>query len=160
MRSAREGERCGPALSQYEAHCVAGLSCADDGLCRSPADLAAQQAARETRREQAMLAASGVDSSEPDVPLAEAPLHAGPGLPVRVASARAKAHKALAACRPDERLIGGGCNASTPMLRSFPSHFGESDTVGARWNCEATSGGDDVLEAYALCQALPAPTSP
>ncbi len=72
----------------------------------------------------------------------------GAGQRVRTATAQGN-NRVFAACRVDERLVGGGCDRAD--VASFPSEFSASDTVGARWNC---NGANDVT-AYALCAKLP-----
>jgi integration host factor subunit beta len=59
-----------------------------------------------------------------------------------------------AACKPDERLVGGGCRAEYPLPSSYPSGHSAEDTVGARWNCTVSMGNHEVT-AYALCSKLP-----
>ena len=59
----------------------------------------------------------------------------------------------FAACRADERLIGGGCGAESNLVSSYPSNYGPDDTVGARWKCRP---GNQVTP-YALCAKLPSP---
>jgi hypothetical protein len=97
-----------------------------------------------------MLAASGVEAT----PSAEVTAHPpGPGTRVRTVEVTAKV-RAFAACRADERLIGGGCKAEYAVASSHPSGHSREDTVGARWNCTVTMGNHDVT-AYALCEKVP-----
>lgn len=152
------GERCDPQQQGAWRHCQPGLVCADDGLCRTSAEMAERAAVAERAREAEMLRASGVAPPATEgVPLrppdeVEAPPPtAGPGVPVRVVHVMSQ-RTAFAACRAGERLIGGGCNAAYAPRASYPSHHNEVDTVGARWNCESSGG---FVEAYALCQPLP-----
>lgn len=81
----------------------------------------------------------------------------GPGVRVRVVTVTSKA-SAFAACRETERLTGGGCRSARGstqgIVASHPSHHGEEDTVGARWNCVVDQDGADVT-AFALCTKLP-----
>lgn len=62
----------------------------------------------------------------------------------------------FAICQPDERLIGGGCEPSGVAIAtdwrggSYPTHYSESDTRGARWQCT----GRGSYTAYALCQPI------
>jgi hypothetical protein len=91
-----------------------------------------------------MLAESGVSNAAPTLEVGAYP--PGPGPRVRTAKVTAES-SAFAACRADERLIGGGCQTDQPVINSYPSGQGAEDTVGARWNC--TSGSK--VTAYALC---------
>ncbi len=64
----------------------------------------------------------------------------------------------FAACRDDERLVSGGCsikNSDAAITYSYPSHFSEHDTLGARWNCHGDASiVKKDMEAYALCARL------
>jgi hypothetical protein len=133
-------------------HCIAGLVCGE-GQCVTPDEveraLAVQRQREERAEERAKEARLLVESGITEAPQAEKPVHSpGPGARVRVVSTTAKA-SAFAACRADERLIGGGCSVAGA---SYPSAHGEEDTVGARWNCkpQLSSG----VTAYALCSKL------
>jgi hypothetical protein len=101
-------------------------------------------------REQQLLAQSGV-TAQPELEYAVAPAGAGPR--VRIATTTSSGDS-FAACRADERLIGGGCSADNKLVSSYPSNYGPDDTVGARWKCK---GGNEPITAYALCAKLPAP---
>ncbi len=151
-----EGGPCDPQASSLQ--CAGGLACAPDRTCRTPQAIEARREVERQAREREMLRASGVAPevvTEPEAPpTPEAiPPPAGPGLPVRVVRVEGRG-AVLAACRSDERLLGGSCAGTAMVKSSFPSHHGPVDTVGARWNCE-TSAGTATIEAYALCQALP-----
>jgi hypothetical protein len=100
-----------------------------------------------------MLASSGVETSGARVETTVQP--PGPGARVRTVTVTAE-ESAFAACKADERLVGGGCKpASTkqPPLASYPAGHGPEDTVGARWNC--LTGAGEQITAYALCAKLP-----
>jgi hypothetical protein len=129
--------------------------------------MAAAQA-RESAREAALLRASGVEPAPPVAETAPPLESAGPGA-IRVSQTQGRG-PLFAACRADERLVGGGCWApsetykETAIRQSYPSHFGAVDTVGARWNCGGVATSDYAetdLVAYALCARLAAdaPTS-
>lgn len=164
-----QGEPCAP-----DSGCAGGLLCLES-VCRT-ADEAAELFQRRAERVEArhaarlakeakevealrLLAQSGVISTDqverpPERP-AESPTEAGPGT-VRVSRTNGKA-PIFAACRPDERLLAGGCRGLDTYVRisaSYPSHYGATDTLGGRWNCDAQSTYvDKPLEAYALCQS-------
>lgn len=151
------GERCDPTKVSYERHCEYGLECAPEGVCVTLAELETRRQAAEREREAELLRASGLAEERVEAEMGAAEITQpppGPGLAVRVVHTSSRG-TALAACREDERLVGGGCRSSANVRGSYPSHAGASDTVGARWNCEA--GGPAEVEAWALCQALPAP---
>ncbi len=96
-----------------------------------------------------MLAESGVTAA----PAAETAVHP-PGAGTRVRTATVKAiETAFAACRADERMVGGGCYSLEAIRGNYPSGHGPDDTVGARWNCIAL--GKVEITAYALCGKLP-----
>ncbi len=138
VRKSKSGESCA-----NQDHCLAGSTCID-GTCL---DLEGQRK-RAARIETELLAQSGIPRDRTAV---ERPAHPpGPGQRVRTARAKGK-NRVFAACRDDERLIGGGCDALVP---SYPSDFSADDTVGARWNCNNT-GGIGEHSAYALCMKLP-----
>lgn len=128
-----------------DADCRKGNVCTEKKLCESAEKLAAKEAE--------LLEQSGVEES----PALEKAAHPpGPGRRVRVAAASAK-DEAFAACRADERLVGGGCRV-TPKFNdvsmfeaSYPSDFGPDDTVGARWRCKVPGR---EMTAYALCERL------
>ncbi|MBT8492476.1 MAG: hypothetical protein KJO07_05415 [Deltaproteobacteria bacterium] len=151
--SARLGEPC-----QRDQHCEEGNRCRSD-KCVTAATAIEIDRALAQAEERKLLEESSV---EPEVAKAEVEkLEAqlpptGAGLPVRVARTR-RVRKVFAACRRNERLVGGGCKGAKALLESFPSHSGEDDTVGARWNCTSETG---AIEAYALCQRLPAEPAP
>jgi hypothetical protein len=99
--------------------------------------------AQAAKKEADMLAASGVQPTAEAAPRAAA---AGPR--VRTATVTGK-QEVFAACRSDERLVGGGCKSDYLLANSYPSETSTDDTVGARWNCKANSRDD--ITAYALC---------
>jgi hypothetical protein len=137
----------------HKADCREDLRCLDD-RCVTVDDYHAHLAQLdEARRKRAaaeearMLAASGV---EPDATQVERPTPPpGPGQRVRTVSVRTKG-TGFAACRADERLIGGSCK---PAATGYPTGFGVDDTVGARWTCEA--GFERPVTVFALCMKLP-----
>lgn len=152
-----EGEPC-----SKERPCREGLACEwITDRCRTPAYLAHQKqryaervrTRREAlrRQELALLKQSGVEQPAVAGELAEAP---DPSAHVagRVAHTTGKGNL-FAACRPDERLVSGGCRAitsSTSIKGSYPA--------GSRWVCEFESKYfDPGTEAYAICQHSPAP---
>ncbi len=79
---------------------------------------------------------------------------AGPGA-VRVARAKGTS-PIFAACRPTERLLGGGCkvlSGESVLRESYPEVApGAPDTTGGRWICAIKIDRADDLMAYALCQ--------
>lgn len=148
--------------------CGQNLVCFE-GRCRSPryvqvetrrrAALAAQETAVDRRREERLLRQSGVDphrlaEAAPDAALPAA----GPSSPgtVRIARTHGKG-RIFAACRDDERLLGGGCDVAEQnwtISGSYPEVApGATDTTGARWICVPRSELSHV-KAYALCQRL------
>jgi hypothetical protein len=138
----RRGARA--ATCEKTEHCLAGLSCVDRA-CRSDDDL--KEAARKTAaaEETRMLQQSGV---KPAAVVEKAAHPPGPGQRVRTAKAKGKG-RVFAACRDDERLVGGGCSE---QVASYPSETSAEDTVAARWNCVSSS---IEVTAYALCQQVP-----
>lgn len=150
----KQGERC---LSFVD--CEGSVPCVDQ-QCVS-AERASQLEAAETARtaeaarkaeaekEVQLLKESGVT---PPTTIAERTvLPPGPGTRVRVVTVTAKS-SAFAACRETERLTSGGCRSAQGIVASHPSHHGEEDTVGARWNCVVDQHGAEVT-AFALCAA-------
>lgn len=149
-----EGDAC-----EAEDHCLDPLTCYR-WACVSPATAAAGEArdlaeqrdrkAKENAEKTArMLDRAGVGSAA----TAEAVVHPpAPGSRVRTVKIVEHGH-AFAACKPGERLIGGGCDASAEVKASFPSGHSEEDTVGARWNCRTREKAE--ISAYALCTSLP-----
>lgn len=138
------------AACDTESDCLADHACIDDTCLnaedqrRRTARLEEEQRKEAAAAEARMLEESGVKP----VRTAEKVVHP-PGAGQRVRTATAKGSgRVFAACRADERLIGGGCSDDAA---SFPSEFSADDTVGARWNC---NGASDVT-AYALCMKLP-----
>ncbi len=154
--------------------CNEGLSCTPiSNVCGKP-DHPEHTVKRQAdaERERAYLAQSGVQppahAEQPPVPPPAAlpvttdgsmavPAATGAVRVVR-ASTGGKSPWVFAACRADERLVGGGCTPAKGNWSAIPGHLsGESatDTVGARWNCgwrEATH--DQAIEAFAMCQRL------
>lgn len=128
--------------------CRDGLRCVEY-TCLTPAGLRALGAKRDARNEARMLAESGVPIDPKQVEKAVPP--PGPGQRVRTVKITAKRF-AVAACKFEERLVGGGCNASE-VKSSYPSGQSDEDTVGARWNC--TVDAYVSVTAYALCMRLP-----
>lgn len=100
-----------------------------------------------------MLEASGAAmpaAEGPAKPADEPARH--PGVAVRVVEIE-NAGFAIAACRADERMIGGGCEGAG-LEANRPAAFSGSDTVGARWECRSADRKAEVT-AFALCTALP-----
>lgn len=155
-----EGSSC------YSAPCRADLVCTRvSRRCARPDDpeLVAEQEA-DRARERTFLAESGVTPSEhaerpaaptpPAAPSAEA----GAVRIVRV-STQGTGAWVVAACRPDERLVSGGCTLDEPnrvlTLPSYPTSDSATDTIGARWTCGRREWTEHLkIEAYALCQRL------
>lgn len=143
----KAGEPCG--------RCETGLTCHHSKCLTEPQIATAKAAAAEAARKRAaekeahMLEQSGV-ASTPAAEVTTPP--PGPGTRIRTVKVTAK-DSAFAACKLDERLVGGGCDAPHPAAGSFPSGTGADDTVGARWNCRVGPGHE--VTAYALCARLP-----
>lgn len=143
--------------------CAEGLTCLDD-RCSTAAEIAARRE-REKRelerrrlelvreRERRMFEKSGVDkpARAPAEKVAAPKKVRHPGAAVRVVEVSEDGY-AFAACRSNERLIGGECSGAAASSR--PDNFTEADTVGARWVCKATATWREVT-AIALCAALP-----
>ncbi len=132
--------------------CATGNTCIER-VCLDPAgvkrhEAALAEAARKAQaeKEARMLAESGVSNAAPAAEVGAYP--PGPGTRVRTAKVTAP-DSAFAACKADERLIGGGCQSEQPVTGNYPSGQGTEDTVGARWNC--TGAGVKDVTAYALC---------
>ena len=166
----------GGSCTEGADDCEKNLVCFE-GRCRSPrhvqvetrrrAALAAQDTAiarsREAMLQAKLLRQSGVNpprlaEAAPDAAL---PAIAGPPAPgaVRVAHTHGRG-RIFAACRGDERLLGGGCEVSEQNETISASHPEvapqATDTMGARWICAARSELSRV-QAYALCQSPPPP---
>jgi hypothetical protein len=146
-----EGETCDPAITDYRRHCEFALKCSPKGICETEKTREARTAAESVAHERELLRQSGVETKA----VAELPIAAAAvGLPVRVVQTKGE-RSAFAACKADERLTGGGCRLPQPWAHmSYPSHQSETDTVGARWNCEMGERATSEIEAFALCQAL------
>lgn len=148
----KEGERClgskdckGYAPC-FEQKCV---SFERGKQLEAEANARTAEAARkaEAEKEVQLLKESGV--TPPPTIAERTTLPAGPGLRVRVVTVTSKT-RAFAACRETERLTSGGCRSAQGITASHPSHHGEDDTMGARWNCAVDQHGADVT-AFALC---------
>jgi hypothetical protein len=127
---------CGDSM-----HCVDNTCMSDDDVNKRETRLAAEERQRDAAAERRMLTESGVKPDPKQVEKATRP--PGRGQRVRTVSVSGEG-SAFAACRSDERLVGGGCK---PDAVGYPSDYSPDDTVGARWNC--TNGYD--VTAYALC---------
>lgn len=156
------GKKCDPSLTSYQRQCKDELRCGAEGVCITADEMKERLAAARREREKEMLRASGVSDEraqqEPEIPERVTPEPAA-GLRVRVSRAKGQG-SAFAACRTDERLVGGGCSSTSAARRSYPSHNSESDTVGARWNCELDGMPGSDVSAYALCQSTIAAAKP
>jgi len=139
-------------------HQCKGLTCyADRCMTKSEAETARQRDAAD--KETRLLAESGV-AIDGGVAIETAVAPPGQGARVRTVQTTA-ARSAFAACRADERLVGGGCRADRFLTSSYPSGNSKVDTVGARWNCELHDDDDknrdkeQSVTAYALCEKVP-----
>ena len=135
----------------YGATCVLG-TCGDHVAAskwreeRSAIEVRSKAEAK-AKLEAEMLAASGVE------PTAEVAPPPGPADGPHVRTANATGYtSAFAACRSDERLVGGGCKTDYSLQESYPSEVTADDTVGARWNCKANAHVS--ITAYALCSRV------
>ena len=67
-------------------------------------------------------------------------------------------HRNRCMARADIAAYSGGCTikeVDAAITHSFPSHFSDHDTIGARWNCMGDARlVDKDMEAYALCAGL------
>ncbi len=136
--------------------CGVGLLCGDTGVCITAQEAEEKRKAQEEAAKRAMLVQSGLDHDEIEAaerPVAENEPAVGGGLAVRV-SRTDSIGSGFAACRVDERLIGGSCESKGTLTTSVPRDFSATDTVGARWTC-ATNTKETPLVSYALCQQLP-----
>ena len=104
-----------------------------------------------------MLEQSGIEAQVRDTtPGTTTAIAAAPSSPGAVRVARAEGSTAVfAACRPDERLTGGGCEGGnrgqySEHVVGYPKQYSPNDTRGARWYCSGTGW----LAAYALCMAV------
>lgn len=161
QKGGRESDVCSESVPCQKGLVCYGLRCMTPGqVLTAKRQLAAEQviaAAVERKRQRKLLEASGVDPAS----TAERPApEVAPGEPAKAGSIRVSHTEGkspiFAACRADERLLGGGCqpgSTSVVVQASYPSDFDARDTLGARWNCV---GGSDFspmeLQAYALCQ--------
>jgi hypothetical protein len=153
-----EGANC------YRSPCNAGLKCTPQThTCARPdhPEILAD-AEKAAARERVFLAQSGVEPSDhaERPPTAPAPTAGSPGeiRIVRVSNQGLGAW-AIAACRPTERLVSGGCTVSDQdlvMQPSYPSSDSETDTIGGRWTCgwRDNNTASMRMEAFALCQRL------
>ena len=134
FRIAQEGEACEESfLCGRELECFDNKCLTEEGV--------------RLAKERAMLEASGVTEAS-----AERETERHPGQAVRIAEVSSNEGWAIASCRSNERLIGGGCDGGA-MKTNRPDDFAKTDSVGARWRCESSSAKS--IRAYALCQALP-----
>lgn len=166
VRQGKRGEACSRDLNNYRS-CVAGLFCTE-GRCGTYDDLQAakkrRKAADEARKREAdllakkrMLEEAGakpppVEKSEAQPDSEQRPQRRRTdGHAIRVVEIEHKGF-ALAACKGDERLVGGGCDGGS-MVSNRPTAFGPDDTIGARWRCQAAKRSIPV-KAFALCAKL------
>lgn len=153
-----EGATC------YSAPCNAGLACTPTSrTCAKPdhPEIVAA-AAVERERERAFREQSGVEApvQAERAPAAPPPttVTAGAIRIVRVSNDK-KGAWAMAACRPSERLVSGGCKYEEKhvvVLPSYPSGESTTDTIGAHWTCgwRNDSTSNLRMEAFALCERL------
>lgn len=109
----------------------------------------AAQRKAEAEKEARLLREGGII----DTPIAEAPTTMqppGPGARIRTVTLRANG-TVFAPCKPDERLVGGGCRSTYALIETYSSHHGDQDTMGGRWNCGIREAGSEVT-AFAYCQ--------
>jgi hypothetical protein len=159
-------------VAKHGQYCAVDGDCPEGRACRRNSCRTVEEASQFDERwnqrelqaqmdkERALLDQSRVAPSKqaerPPIPSAKNASTNGAGK-VRVSVTSGKA-PIFAACRLDERLIGGGCRAMdlyATISQSYPSHFDPDDTHGGRWNCDALSSyTEKPLEAYALCQSL------
>ena len=137
------GEPCSDlAECKTGLRCHAG-SCLDDDAIRKATEAQVAEKRRiAAEKERKLLEQAGVT---PTIEAAVSP--PGPGTRVRIVTITAK-DTVFAACRPDERLTGGGCNTGN-LHATYPSGHGVEDTIGARWNCVGDAAAE--VTAYALC---------
>lgn len=167
-KSCNASSECGAGMVCSEYECVKAESNAEtvEEANARARRMAERERIVELEKQVDLLRQSGV---EPELaveegeaaaaePSAGAQAGASPGA-VRVSTTKG-ASPIFAACRRDERLLGGGCRAETSTIAlgaNYPSGHNEHDTVGARWNCEGRSSYTPMqLEAYALCLRLDA----
>lgn len=124
-----------------------GESCDDNGDCAGDLVCLHDHCMSNTAAVQKLNEMSGVGA-----PPGERPAVGGDPIRVRKTSGQGRI---FAACDAGERLISGGCSggydcgeSGCSYMRGWPSDYSETDTLGARWWCEATG----KIEAYALCQ--------
>jgi len=138
------------AMCVDDTDCVQPLTCFEQ-TCLPPDGIAARQREVAAAEENRLLAASGIDAGAGSV-AEKAIAPPGPGTRVRTVVTTGT-HAAFAACRADERLVGGGCDTARALEGNFPSGNSAEDTVGARWNCRMR--WEESVTAYALCEKLP-----
>lgn len=145
----KRGEAC-----RYDGDCDHSLGCYRKRcMAHDERKAADTQAAIEQRKVDAANAEKMV-AQQTGSGVAEQPANAPPpttaGGQIRTVTFSAKSY-AVAACKPDERLVGGGCKHDH-VLSSYPGGGSSEDTVGGRWNCHASNG--EPVTAYALCTKL------
>lgn len=155
-------ERCAPRRkvgepcdSKRAILCERTLSCTPGNVCQTLAWVAERARQEGLERERKMLLESGIDPKRVDDQqgAAESPAPpTGSGAAVRVVVVESEG-PGFAACRADERLIGGTCSVDKASgFRSAPEGFSASDTVGARWTCDAPKNRKTT--STALCQRV------
>ena len=146
----KDGDPCGPGKL-----CARPLHCSAKRLCRTWEAAAEEARLARADRERELLLKSGVKPARIDEEQAsiEAPAAAqAGGSPVRVVVVESTG-PGFAACRSDERLIGGTCKIDGASgFASQPAGYGKDDTVGARWTCDAPR--KKKTTSTALCQRV------
>ena len=104
-------------------------------------------------RSGASVSAANTASAAPSIEQPPDPPPARPGAVV-VRAKIAPRSPITSACKPTERMIGGGCQGAD--LVGFPKDYSETDTLGAAWVCEFSRGfvQGTGLKAFALCQGV------
>ncbi|MCX4246217.1 hypothetical protein [Paraliomyxa miuraensis] len=153
----REGEEptsklpLGAACQQDSPPWCEGHASCFEGVCTSYTD---QTAIRDARHVETIAVDMQAQSNATPDPQ--------PGA-VAIRTARGEHYHVFAACKPYERLIGGGCQTQHLHLRqSYPESTQPGDTIGGRWHCDF--GLEDHVKpsrteqtASALCQRLTMP---
>lgn len=119
------------------------------GVCTT---YTAERAERDTRHVESIAADAHAQSNA-----AADPVPGG----VVIRTAKGEHDHVFAACKANERLLGGGCQTEWLDLReSYPEATKPGDTIGGRWHCRfgetdaPLATADSVQQASALCQSL------
>lgn len=143
----KAGESCGGD----DGWCDQGLTCHEKRCITIDAWKAIEVEKLAIKEAQQIKQAGGKAPAAETQPPATGPAPRGA---VRVVELKDKGF-AVAACRADERLIGGGCEG-LELVADRPDRYSQVDTAGSTWRCKS-SRPENPVTAFALCARIAPP---